>query len=131
MENKWWKIDFHTHSPASNDYGREDASLKNIEPEVWLQKAMEARLDCVVLSDHNSGGWVDRLKAKNKELQEQESKPDWFRELTIFPGVEITVGGNKSRVHLLAVFDPVCDGNTITSVLGSCGIYSKFGDDLI
>jgi hypothetical protein len=133
MESKWWKIDFHTHSPASNDYGREDAFLKNIEPEVWLQKAMEARLDCVVLSDHNSGVWVDRLKAKNKELQKQENKPDWFRDLTIFPGVEITVADSSRRVHLLAVFDPVCDGNTITSVLGSCGIHYRIGDgdDLI
>ncbi len=91
---------------------------------------MQAGLDCVVLSDHNSGDWIDRLKAKNKELQEQENKPDWFIELTIFPGVEITVGGgNKCRVHLLAIFDPSCNGNTITSVLGACGIHSGFCDD--
>lgn len=127
--SRWWKIDFHTHSPASKDYGRENLFLKNIEPEAWLQKAMEAGLDCVVLSDHNSGGWIDRLKAKNKELQEQENRPEWFQKLTIFPGVEITVGGNRSRVHLLAVFDPSCGSDTITSVLGSCEITSGFGDD--
>ncbi len=127
--SKWWKIDFHTHSPASNDYGREDASLKNIPPEEWLQKAMHAGLDCVVLSDHNSGGWIDRLKAKNKELQEQENRPEWFRELTIFPGVEITVADSSKRVHLLAVFDPSCCSQKITAVLGKCGINDGFGDD--
>jgi DNA repair exonuclease SbcCD ATPase subunit len=129
MRSRWWKIDFHVHSPASNDYGRGDDSLKNIEPEAWLQKAMEAGLDCVVLSDHNSGDWIDRLKVKNKELQKQDNKPDWFRELTIFPGVEITVAESSSRVHLLAVFDPSCCSQTITSVLGSCGITSGLGDD--
>lgn len=127
--SKWWKIDFHTHSPASNDYGREDASLKNIPPEEWLQKAMQAGLDCVVLSDHNSGGWIDRLKAKNKELQEQENRPEWFRKLTIFPGVEITVADSSKRVHLLAVFDPSCCSQKITAVLGKCGINDGFGDD--
>jgi hypothetical protein len=47
---------------------------------------------------------------------------------TIFPGVEITVGGTSDRVHLLALFEPSCDGQKITAVLGQCGITSGFGD---
>lgn len=127
--SKWWKFDFHTHTPASDDYGRGDDSLKNIEEDVWLRQAMQAGLDCVVVTDHNSGGWIDELKAKNRELRDLETKPEWYRELAIFPGVEITVANSASRVHLLGVFDPSCDLQTITSVLGGCGIKSGFGDD--
>lgn len=127
--SKWWKFDFHTHTPKSDDYGRGDESFKSIEPEEWLHIAMESGLDCVVVTDHNSGGWIDVLKAKNKELRGRDTKPDWYRELTIFPGVEITVANSSSRVHLLAVFDPSCDSQKITAVLGKCGIDKGFGDD--
>ncbi|MBF0234738.1 MAG: hypothetical protein HQK65_17110 [Desulfamplus sp.] len=127
--SKWWKFYFHTHTPKSNDYGRGDESFKGIELEEWLQKAMESGLDCVVVTDHNSGGWIDALKARNKELRDRDTKPGWYRELTIFPGVEITVANSSSRVHLLAVFDPSCDSQKVTGVLGSCGITAGYGDD--
>ena len=128
--SRWWKIDFHSHSPKSDDYGRGNKSLKNIDHVAWLQKAMEAKLDCVVITDHNSGGWIDGLKEKNNVLKKSESKPEWFRDLTVFPGVEITVADSSNRIHLLAVFDPLCDSQKITAVLGSCGINSGFGDDM-
>lgn len=126
--SKWQKFDFHTHTPASDNYGHGDESLKKIHPEEWLRKAMESGLDCVVVADHNAGGWIDKLKAKNREIQNKDVKPGWYRDLTIFPGVEITVA-DSSRVHLLAVFDPSCDSQTVTGVLGSCGITTGFGDD--
>lgn len=126
--SKWWKFDFHTHTPKSNDYGRGDESCKSIEVEEWLQQAMESNIDCVVVTDHNSGGWIDALQAKNKELRERDSKPAWYQELTIFPGVEITVGNCSNRVHLLAVFDPIYDSQKVTGVLGSCGITAGYGD---
>ena len=78
--SKWWKFDFHTHTPKSDDYGRGDESFKSIKLEEWLQKAMEAGLDCVVVTDHNAGGWIDELKARNKEIRARDSKPEWFRE---------------------------------------------------
>ena len=126
--SKWWKFDFHTHTPISDDYGRGDESFKSIELEEWLQKAMGSGLDCVVVTDHNSGKWIDVLKAKNEELRDRDTKPGWYRELAIFPGVEITVANSSSRVHLLAVFDPSCDSQKVTGVLGACGITSGYGD---
>lgn len=128
LGSKWWRFDFHTHTPKSDDYGRDDNSLKNIKPEDWIQKAMQSHLDCVVVTDHNSGNWIDTLKAKNKELVDQDTKPDWYKELTIFPGVEITVADSSSRVHLLAVFDPDCDSQKVNGLLGSCGITDGHGD---
>lgn len=127
--SKWWKFDFHTHTPKSDDYGRGDESLKHIEPLEWLQKAMESGIDCVVVTDHNSGGWIDVLKAENEELRDCDTKPGWYRELAIFPGVEITVADSSSRIHLLAIFDPTCDSQKITGVLGACGITDGYGDD--
>lgn len=127
--SRWWKFDFHTHTPRSNDYGRGDESLKNIDATDWLRSAMEAGLDCVVISDHNNGAGIDVLKEAYESLRTSESQPDWFRELTLFPGVEITVADSSSRVHLLAVFDPGCDSQKVTGVLGACGITEGHGDD--
>ncbi|MCX6056730.1 MAG: hypothetical protein NTW69_01060 [Chloroflexi bacterium] len=117
--SKWWRIDFHTHTPASDDY-----KTKEITPEQWLQRARDARLDAVVVTDHNSGGWIDKLKAANEVMNQGGG-----HQLTLFPGVEISVADSSNRVHLLAIFDPSCDGQKITAVLGACGISSGFGDD--
>jgi histidinol phosphatase-like PHP family hydrolase len=127
--SKWWKFDFHTHTPASNDYGHGDESYKDITPLQWLQNAMYKQLDCVVVTDHNSGEWIDRIKEENESLRLKEPKPDWYHDIIIFPGIEITVADSRTRLHLLAVFDPSCNGDVISSVLGSCGITSNFGDD--
>ncbi len=126
--SRWWKFDFHVHTPESDDYGRGDDSLKNISHTQWLRKAMEAGLDCVAVTDHNSGGWLDGLKSELKQLEDLERKPGWYRDLVIFPGVEITVADSGGRVHLLAVFDPDHDSRKIFSILGASGITKNFGD---
>lgn len=52
---------------------------------------MAAEIDCVVVTDHNSGAWIDLLK---DELEKLKAKREvGFRPLTIFPGVEISVLG--------------------------------------
>jgi len=127
--SRWWKFDFHTHTPASNDFGRGDENYMQITPEQWLQSAMEAGLDCVAVTDHNSGAWIDKLKEAYQLLNDSEEKPDWFKELRIFSGVELTVADSAARVHLLAIFDPSRTSANITSFLGSCGIQDNFGDD--
>jgi len=119
--SKWWKIDFHVHTPASRE-------CDHVSDEDILKAAMLSHLDCIVITDHNSGKWIDKLKDKNNELQQQDPQPEWYRDLTIFPGVEITVGDSRSRVHLIAIFDPTSDSQKITSVLGACGITFGFGD---
>jgi len=60
---------------------------------------MAAEVDCVCVTDHNSGEWFDRLKEKNLALKGTAEKPDWYCNLTIFPGVEITIGDTRSRVQ--------------------------------
>ncbi len=113
---RWWKFDFHTHTPAS-DF-RDD-----VTPECWLKAFMEKEIDCVAITDHNSGGWVDSLKQTLKELG--ESKPDWYRPLYLFPGVEISVSGN---VHILAIFGIDKDRSHIDGLLGAVGYRDKKGN---
>ncbi len=56
---------------------------------------------------------------------DQGSPPNGFRELTLFPGVEISV---SSGFHLLAIFDPSADAHTIEKLLGAVGYKGARGD---
>ena len=113
---KWWKFDFHTHTPASNDFmqGVDEQSKAKVIPEFWLWKFMEKGIDCVAITDHNSGAWVDRLKDKLRELEQE----DWYRPLYLFPGVEISAQGG---VHILAIFGDDKSTGDIDSLLGAVG----------
>lgn len=116
---RWWKFDFHTHTPASTDteaWQRAKGTSDEVTPERWLLKYMAAEIDCVAVTDHNSGVWIDDLKSTYEHMVSSEPKPEGFRPLTIFPGVEISVNGG---LHVLAIFDPKCSSSTITSLLGS------------
>lgn len=119
---RWWKFDFHTHTPASDDYGKgsQQDTLKQISPEDWLLGFMRAGVDCVAVTDHNSGAWIDRLKQALVHLEDHAD----HRSLRLFPGVEIAANGG---VHILGVFGPAASGDTITGLLSVI----KFPDDKI
>ena len=123
---RWWKFDFHSHTPASEDYGKgpNQKKLKGRTPEEWLLDYMQAGIDCVVVTDHNSGGWVDKLKLALKDLTEKEDQPTGFRPIHIFPGVEISVNGG---VHLLGVLSPDKGTSDIDSLIGATGFSGKKG----
>jgi len=77
---------------------------------------MRAEVDCIAVTDHNTGAWIGKLQDAYHALQTEP--PEGFRPLYLFPGVEITVHGG---VHLLAVFDPGCQESDIDAVLGAAG----------
>lgn len=108
---RWWRTDFHTHSPASHD-----THMEGVSEAAWLLAFMHARVDIIAVTDHNTGIWIDQIK-KTYNQMEQESCPD-FRPLTIFPGVEITT---EEGLHLLAIFDPQYGTEKIESLLGDIG----------
>ena len=89
----------------------------------WLQRFMDAGIDCVAITDHNSGAWLDGLKAAYEAMQNTGGTT--FRELYLFPGVEISV---NSGFHLLAIFGP--DGTTsdVDTLLGAIDYRSAKGD---
>lgn len=122
--SRWWKFDFHTHTPASEDTDAWQAAKgtpEEITPRKWLLKYMAAEIDCVAVTDHNSGAWIDRLQKEYEAMRllaDQGLAPEGFRQLSIFPGVEISVHGG---IHILAIFDPSNDSTVITSLLGAVG----------
>ena len=119
---RWWKFDFHTHSPASADSYWARNSI-DLSPEAWLLKFMAEGIDCVAVTDHNSGEWVDRLKSAYSTMGERP--PDGFRRLTLFPGVELSVNGG---FHLLAILDPSAAASDIDELLGAVGYDGTKGD---
>lgn len=122
---KWWKFDFHNHTPASNDFGKGDATHMAITPENWLLMYMNAGIDCVAITDHNSGEWIDKLKTALAAMETVEPKPAGYRKLYLFPGVEISASGNT---HILALFDISADTKKIQALLGAVGFPSdQFG----
>ncbi len=110
---RWWKFDFHTHTPASLDtyWAKRGQPLT---PRDWLLRYMAAGVDCVAVTDHNSGAWIDQLAAANAALAEE--RPEGYRPLHLFPGVELSVNGG---FHLLAVFDVGVKGSKIDGLLDS------------
>lgn len=125
--SRWWKFDFHTHTPASHDTRRHTQNLA-LTPEQWLLRYMAAGIDCVAVTDHNSGAWIDRLKAAYAGMRAQAEAgqpPAGFRELTIFPGVEISANGGT---HVLAIFDPTAKTSDIDRLLGAVDYRGTPGD---
>ena len=120
---RWWKFDFHIHTPASADFKDRD----EITPESWLKAFMDKEIDCVAITDHNSGEWIDDLKKELAKLKAKE--PNWYRPLYLFPGVEISANGG---VHILAIFGCDKSKGNIDRVLWAVG-YSgtKGGSDAV
>lgn len=113
---RWWKVDFHTHTGHSDDaYQSGDYSDRK-----WLLAHMRKEIDAVCITDHNGGGQVDLLKAEyDKMYQDHESRsedaePD-FRELVLFPGVELTT---SSGYHCLVILDPAKGSADVSRILG-------------
>ena len=114
---RWWKVDFHAHTPASLDtphWRQAIGTDQEVTPERWLGEFMAAGIDCVAITDHNSGDWIDPLKTAYQRM-EQEAGPG-FRPLVLFPGVELSVQGG---FHLLALFDPNRTGADVARLLGA------------
>lgn len=101
---RWFKCDFHLHTPASKCFENKD-----VTPEQWVAKAIEKGLNCVAVTDHNSGEWIDNIKVAAEGT-----------DLIVFPGVEITC--DTSKIHLLILFDVDKTSDDINDFLIRCGI---------
>jgi energy-coupling factor transporter ATP-binding protein EcfA2 len=122
--SRWWKFDFHAHTPASDDYGKgpDQAALKSSTPKKWLLDYMRAGIDCVAIADHNTGAWIDELKSALAEMEREQ--PKGYRPVHLFPGVEISVNGG---VHILAILGRDKTTSDIDSLLGAVGFSGTKG----
>ncbi len=99
--SNWWSFDFHNHTPASSDYNSTERG--QLTPEDWLLAHMRAGTDCVAITDHNSGDWIDRLKQELATMAAAEPRHTDFRDIYLFPGTELT---SAEGLHVLAVYGP-------------------------
>ncbi len=117
---RWWKFDFHTHTPASVDYGKSDSSLRASKTaRDWLLDYIAKGIECVAVTDHNSGDWIDGLKDAAEILRTEGHS------IFVFPGVEITANSN---IHVLGIFDPRTSSADISAVIGVSKFRGTKGD---
>jgi hypothetical protein len=114
---RWWRIDIHAHSPASRDYGCGEGNDSDGDKptfQEWLSAYVQAGIDGIVVTDHNTHEGIERARQTLAELRlENPGMPD----IVLFPGVELTVAGG---VHVLAIFDPAESAETVNSLIARC-----------
>ena len=101
--------------------GCDEKTKAEVTPEFWLRKFIDKGIDCVAVTDHNSGAWVGELQDALKKLEDQAGK----KLLWLFPGVEISVNGG---IHILAIFDTDKTSTDIDSLLGAVGYTATKGN---
>src|SRR3954465_14150716 len=102
--SRWWRVDLHTHSPASHDFKpATDRDAKDWA--AWVSAEKSAALDAVAVTDHNTAQGVDALQ---KAATVVTGAP------VILPGVEITA---SDGTHLLFVFDSRCTQQHVEELL--------------
>lgn len=106
---KWYKVDFHTHSPKSSCF-----TDKSVTPEQWLKAAKDSGMNAVVLTDHNSVAFVS-------ELETIKTKYEVENQFKVFYGVELCVSADFT--HIIIIFDDSLSVTEIEdAVIGKLGL---------
>ena len=93
---KWYKIDFHTHTPASKCFPDKD-----VTPREWLEAAKKSGINAVVVTDHNSVEWINKIDEIKSEYETKDNKKEVA--FKVFYGIEICVSSDFT--HFLIIFD--------------------------
>ena len=102
--SRWWRVDFHTHSPASHDFGSQ--SERDAQDwECWIKAVRDAEIQAVAITDHNTAAGISKLQQAAASVEDAP---------VLFPGVEITA---SDGVHLLLLMDPDCKQQHIDDLL--------------
>lgn len=110
--NRWYKTDLHLHSPESVCFKDRDS----VTAKEWIEECIQKGLECVALTDHNSGNNIDEYKRLAEE-----------RGLILFPGVEVTCG--DTGTHLLILFETTDSQEDVNDFLIKIGVHrASFGD---
>jgi predicted metal-dependent phosphoesterase TrpH len=99
------RLDLHVHTPAS------DCFSGGCTPDDIVRTALNAGLDGIAVTDHNTAKWVDLIKAAASNTP-----------LVVFPGVEISCTGGKKNIHLIALLDPQANAQDVQTILNLVGI---------
>lgn len=110
---KWYTIDLHLHTPASNDYQQPEVSYLDL-----LKRAEARGLDLIAFTDHNTvAGYrkmqeeiqqFELLEKLNRLIPEERTRLNEYRRLLnkilVFPGFEFTA---TFGFHILGIFSPL------------------------
>lgn len=96
-------MDLHVHTPASPCFYDKEKSGSDI-----VRAALDAKLEAIAITDHNTGAWIDDVKLAVGDTG-----------LVIFPGVEITT---SEGIHVIGIFDVDKGSADIASLLGALDI---------
>ena len=102
--SRWWRIDLHTHSPASHDF-KPEADRANADWPQWVKSVRDAGLDAAAITDHNTAAGIAELQEAAAGLEDAP---------VLFPGLELTA---SDGVHLLLLMDPGCTHQHIDDLL--------------
>lgn len=140
VPGNWYRVDFHVHSPGSSDFAlpfKDDQSFISL-----LEDFKEARLDVVVITDHNDIKGYQRFIELKTDLErtartlsrtnieipiDLKKQIDLFNQVIILPGAEIDVDPN---VHILVLFDPSTELSVMNEFIEKAGYpEDKRGDE--
>ena len=107
--SRWWRVDLHTHSPASHDF-KPEADRVNADWTQWVKAVRDAGLDAAAITDHNTADGIAELKKAAVGLEDIP---------VLFPGVELTAGDG---VHLLLMMGPDCTQQHVEDLLTRAAI---------
>ncbi|MCA9561585.1 MAG: hypothetical protein H6704_10935 [Myxococcales bacterium] len=108
---RWWRVDLHTHSPASHDWGKGQPDEPKPTPREWVVAALDAGLHAVALTDHDTAAWTEDVRAAARAVHAETG-----RSLAVYPGVELSV--SDRALHLLVVFDPASPAGIVDRFVG-------------
>ncbi len=125
---RWFRVDLHIHTPASEDYAEPDATLLDI-----LQEAERRGLDIIAFTDHNTVhgyelmrqeiDFLTALERQQRITDEERVRLDEYRRLlariTVLPGFEFT---SHYGAHILAIFAPDRPISLIEATLLQLGV---------
>ena len=111
-QRKWYKVDLHLHTPASNDY--EEPKVTYFE---WMSKVIEKELDVIAITDHNTVAgiaaiqreieWLTRLERDNRLTEDERGRLQAWRgfadKVMVLPGFEFTA---TFGFHIIGIFPP-------------------------
>jgi hypothetical protein len=102
-------VDLHVHTALSACYREKGATAERI-----VDAAIEAGLDAVAITDHNTTAAIDQVK-----------RAAGNRGLVVFPGVEVSTAWG----HVLAIFDADAANKAVDGMLERIGITRDAGGD--
>lgn len=98
---KWWKCDLQVATPAwdfslpaGSNFNLGDPADRIRFLDAYMVAVKASGIEVIALADHNTGGWIDDVKAAGSR-----------HDVIVFPGCEITTHTGADGVHLIILGD--------------------------